>query len=194
MTRRTGSYRWQSRETEITCTVDLEGGPVEVTTNHPLLTHFLTALARHGMLGLMFLGQGDVEVDPHHLVEDAGRSLGEALTAALGDRAGIERAGFWLMPMDECLVRVALDLSGRAHAVVEGFGADPVGGATGEAWTGFFWGLARGARANLHVDLVRGGGAHHAWEAAFKATGRAIRQACRPVDSPEPLSTKGQLR
>lgn len=191
---RTGEYRWQSLETDITCSVDLEGGPVQVQTNHPLLGHFLTALARHGMLGLVFKGHGDVQVDPHHLVEDAGRSLGEALSLALGERSGIERAGFWLMPMDECLVRAVVDLSGRTHAVIEGFGPDGVGGASGEAWTGFFWGLARGARANLHVDLVRGGGAHHAWEAAFKATGRAIRQACRVVDSHEPLSTKGQLR
>jgi imidazoleglycerol-phosphate dehydratase len=139
----------------------------------------LELTARHGALDLTIEADGDLDVDQHHTVEDLGIALGEALDRALGDRRGINRAGYFVMPMDETLGVAAIDLGGRAHAVVDlRLRVRRVGDLQTELLTDFFEGFAQAARANVHLKVLYGRSSHHQVEALFKAFGRALRVAC----------------
>jgi imidazoleglycerol-phosphate dehydratase len=139
----------------------------------------LDLTSRHGAIDLITRARGDLDVDQHHTVEDLGIALGEAVDKALGNRKGINRAGYFVMPMDETLAVAAIDLSGRAHAVVDTrVSTRLVGDLQAELVHDFFEGFARGARANVHLKVLYGRSNHHKVEACFKAFGRALRVAC----------------
>jgi len=139
----------------------------------------LELFARHGAFNLTIDAKGDLDVDQHHTVEDLGIALGEAVSAALGTRRGINRAGYFVMPMDETLAVAAIDLSGRPHAVVDlKVKTARVGDLQTELVHDFFEGFAIGARANVHVKVLYGRSSHHHVEAVFKAFARALRVAC----------------
>jgi imidazoleglycerol-phosphate dehydratase len=156
----------------------------------------LELVARHGAFDLVIQANGDLDVDQHHTVEDLGIALGEAVSAALGSRRGINRAGYFVMPMDETLGVAAVDLAGRPHAVVDlRLHVRLVGDLQSELIHDFFQGFALGARANVHVKVLYGRSSHHQVEAIFKAFGRALRVACaRDKQLAKMLpSTKGLL-
>ncbi len=167
-------------ETRIALTLGIEGrGRYAIRTGIRFLDHMLELMTRHGAFDLDLRAEGDLDVDQHHTVEDVGIALGEAIAAALGDRRGINRAGYFVMPMDETLAVVAVDLGGRPHAVVDtGVRARLVGDLQSELVADFFDGFAMGARANVHVKVLYGRSSHHRVEAVFKAFGRALRVAC----------------
>lgn len=169
-----------TRETRIDLRLVLEGrGRYAVTTGIRFFDHMLELVARHGAFDLDITAAGDLDVDQHHTVEDVGIALGEAVAGALGSRRGINRAGYFVMPMDETLAVAAIDLGGRPHAVVRtGVRTRLVGDLQSELVTDFFEGFAQGARANVHVKVLYGRSSHHRIEACFKAFGRALRVAC----------------
>jgi len=170
----------QTTETRIELGISLDGrGRYDVSTGIRFLDHMLELVARHGVFDLGVDARGDLDVDQHHTVEDLGIALGEAVSKALGDRKGINRAGYFVMPMDETLAVVAIDLGGRPHTVVDlRVTAARVGDLQTELVHDFFEGFAIGARANVHVKVLYGRSSHHKIEAAFKAFGRALRVAC----------------
>jgi imidazoleglycerol-phosphate dehydratase len=167
-------------ETQISVRLTLDGkGRYEVHSGIRFLDHMLELFARHGGFDLKLLAQGDLDVDQHHTVEDIGIALGEAVSTALGKRRGINRAGYFVMPMDETLAVAAIDLSGRIHTVVDlQLKVERVGDLQAELVTDFFEGFAQGARANVHVKVLYGRSSHHHVEAVFKAFARALRVAC----------------
>ena len=169
----------RTTETQIAVRLGLDGrGRYEVRTGIRFLDHMLELVARHGGFDLRVDATGDLEVDQHHTVEDLGIALGEAVSVALGGRRGINRAGYFVMPMDETLAVAAIDLSGRPHAVVAlGVRARMVGDLQAELVHDFFEGFAIGARANVHVKVLYGRSSHHRVEAVFKAFARALRVA-----------------
>lgn len=189
---RVATVKRETRETKICVDVDLDHeGPIQVSTGIGFFDHMLEQVAKHGGFSLRLQCDGDLHVDEHHTVEDTALTLGEALRDALGDKRGIARFGF-LLPMDESLAQVALDLSGRPYAVFEGtFGRNEVGGLPTEMVPHFFRSLAESLGASLHLS-VRGENTHHMVEGCFKATGRALRQAIRLEGEALP-STKGTL-
>jgi imidazoleglycerol-phosphate dehydratase len=170
----------RTRETQIRIRIGIEGrGRYDITTGIRFLDHMLELVTRHGAFDLDIRAKGDLDVDQHHTVEDLGIALGEAVSKALGSRKGINRAGYFVMPMDETLAVAAVDLGGRAHAVVDlGVKARLVGDLQSELIHDFFEGFALGARGNVHVKVMYGRSNHHRVEAAFKAFGRALRVAC----------------
>jgi imidazoleglycerol-phosphate dehydratase len=170
----------ETRETRITVRLDLDGrGRYAVTTGIRFLDHMLELMARHGGFDLKVQAIGDLDVDQHHTVADLGIALGECCSAALGSRRGINRAGYFVMPMDESLGVAAIDLGGRAHAVVDlRLKVQRVGDLQSELVTDFFEGFAQGARANVHLKVLYGRSSHHQVEALFKAFARALRMAC----------------
>jgi imidazoleglycerol-phosphate dehydratase len=156
----------------------------------------LELLARHGGFDLDIQASGDLDVDQHHTVEDVGISLGEAVASALGNKRGINRAGYFVMPMDETLAVAAVDLSGRPFAVVDlRLGVKKVGDLSAELVQDFFEGFASAARANVHLKVLYGRSSHHQIEAIFKAFARALRVACSRDRRLRALlpSTKGLL-
>ena len=169
----------RTTETQIALTIALEGkGQYKVRTGIRFLDHMLELFARHGAFNLTIDATGDLDVDQHHTVEDLGIALGEAVSQALGDRRGINRAGYFVMPMDETLAVAAIDLSGRPHAVVNlKVHVPKVGDLQTELVHDFFEGFAIGARANVHVKVLYGRSSHHHVEAVFKAFARALRVA-----------------
>jgi imidazoleglycerol-phosphate dehydratase len=170
----------QTTETHIRLALTIEGrGRYEVATGIRFLDHMLELFARHGAFDLSVAATGDLDVDQHHTVEDLGIALGEAVSKALGDRRGINRAGYFLMPMDETLGLAAVDLGGRPHAAVDlKLRVTRVGDLQSELLHDFFEGFALGARANVHVKVLYGRSSHHHVEAVFKAFARALRVAC----------------
>ncbi|MBI4484464.1 MAG: imidazoleglycerol-phosphate dehydratase HisB [Acidobacteria bacterium] len=170
----------RTTETQIELALTLDGrGRYEVHTGIRFLDHMLELVARHGGFDLRIDAAGDLDVDQHHTVEDLGIALGEAVSSALGTRRGINRAGYFVMPMDETLAVAAIDLGGRPHAVVNlPVRAARVGDLQTELVHDFFEGFAIGARANVHVKVMYGRSSHHQIEAAFKAFARALRVAC----------------
>ncbi len=182
----------KTRETEVCASVDLgRESPVEITTGLEFLDHMLEQIARHGGFALALTCRGDLGVDEHHTVEDCALALGEALRGALGDKRGVARYGF-LLPMDEALAQVALDLSGRPFFVWKGtFARERVGDLPTELVPHFFRSLAESLGAALHLE-VHGENTHHMVEACFKGVGRALRQALR-VEGTELPSSKGTL-
>jgi imidazoleglycerol-phosphate dehydratase len=177
--RKTTLHR-STTETDIRLRLAIEGhGRYQVATGIRFLDHMLELFARHGAFDLTLHAKGDLDVDQHHTVEDLGIALGEAFRNALGDKRGIMRAGYFLMPMDETLGLAAVDFSGRAAAVVETqVRTRLVGDLQSELVPDFFEGFARGAQANVHLKILYGRSNHHKIEALFKAFARALRVAC----------------
>ena len=194
---RTSIVERNTLETRIELHLTIEGrGHYKVSTGIRFLDHMLELFTRHGAFNLELSCKGDLDVDQHHTVEDVGIALGEAFDRALGDKRGILRAGYFLMPMDETLAIAAVDLSGRAAFAVETkVRTRLVGDLQTELVTDFFEGFARGARANVHVKTMYGRSNHHKIEAIFKAFARALRVACsRDKQLGDMLpSTKGLL-
>jgi imidazoleglycerol-phosphate dehydratase len=195
MSRRGETVR-ETRETSVRVAVDLDGtGKASISTGVGFLDHMLELLAGHSLLDLDVEASGDLQVDEHHTVEDVGITLGMALSEALGERRGIRRYGF-LLPMDEALARVALDLGGRPFVVFEAeFSREQVGDLSTELVEDFVRGLAQHLGANIHVRVEYGRNDHHKIEAIFKALGRALRAAIErdPRLEDRVPSTKGVL-
>ena len=187
----------RTAETQITVRLGLEGrGRYAVGTGIRFLDHMLELVARHGAFDLHVDAAGDLDVDQHHTVEDVGITLGEAVAKAVGSRRGINRAGYFVMPMDETLGVAAIDLGGRPHAVVDlRLRVRRVGDLQSELLHDFFEGFALGARANVHLKVLYGRSSHHQVEALFKAFARALRVACDKDDrmARRLPSTKGLL-
>ncbi len=170
----------RTAETQIKVTLSLDGkGKYENSTGIHFLDHMLDLVARHGGFDLKVKATGDLVVDQHHTVEDAGIALGEAVLAAIGNKRGINRAGYFVMPMDETLAVAAIDLSGRPHCVIDTkVNVRVVGDLQTELVYDFFDGFAMAARANVHLKVMYGRSNHHKVEACFKAFARALRVAC----------------
>ena len=170
----------KTTETKIRLKLTLDGrGRYEISTGIRFLDHMLELFTRHGAFDLVIAASGDLDVDQHHTVEDLGIALGEAVSAALGNRRGINRAGYFVMPMDETLAVAAIDLGGRVHAVVDlKLRVRKVGDLEADLVNDFFDGFAQGARANVHLKVLYGRSSHHHVEACFKAFARALRVAC----------------
>src|SRR5438045_1010015 len=174
---RTAKLTRNTNETKIALTLNIDGtGKYEDSTGIRFFDHMLELFARHGAFDLKLTCRGDLDVDQHHTVEDVGIALGEAFDRALGDKRGILRAGYFLMTMDETLGLAAIDLSGRAAAVIDTkVRTRLVGDLQAELVPDFFEGFARGARANVHIKTLYGRSNHHKIEALFKAFARALR-------------------
>jgi imidazoleglycerol-phosphate dehydratase len=170
----------RTTETKIRIGLNLDGtGTYKNDTGIPFFNHMLDLVARHGGFDLTVSAKGDLDVDQHHTVEDVGIALGEGVSHALGTRRGINRAGYFVMPMDETLAVAAIDLGGRPHTVVDTkVSARLVGDFQTELVHDFFEGFAVGARANVHIKVLYGRSSHHKIEASFKAFARALRVAC----------------
>ena len=186
----------KTMETDITVSVQLDGsGITDIATGIGFFDHILTLWARHGLFDLTVRMQGDLYVDGHHSVEDAGIVLGQALLKALGDKAGIKRYGTVFVPMDEALAMVSLDISGRPYLVFEGeLPSVKIGEFDSELLEEFLRALAVHAGLTLHVRILYGKNAHHMVEAVFKALGRALDEATRKDERiVGVMSTKGML-
>ena len=194
---RRGVIDRRTTETQIKLAIGLEGrGRYEVRTGIRFLDHMLELFTRHGAFDLTIAATGDLDVDQHHTVEDLGIALGEAVSQALGDRKGINRAGYFVMPMDETLAVAAIDLGGRPHVVVDlKLKVRQVGDLQAELIHDFFEGFSIGARANVHVKVLYGRSSHHHVEAVFKAFARALRVACSKDKQLKTMlpSTKGLM-
>ena len=192
---REASLKRETKETQIELKLNLDGGEVNIATGLPFFDHMLEAFACHGRFGLWVRAKGDIEVDPHHLVEDTGIVLGQALAKALGEGyRGIERAGCFSFAMDGTLTNVALDLCGRGTLVWQlEFGAFPLGNLDPNLFREFFKGLADSARAAIHVHPVVVDNDNHLIESAMKGFGRALRRAVTPLEDGQTLSTKGMI-
>ena len=190
---RTAEITRKTKETDIALTLGLDGGDVRVDTGVGFFDHMLEALAMHGGFGLTLDVKGDLKVDAHHTVEDAGIALGAAFRQALGDKAGIARYGSFFAPMDEALAFAAADLSGRPFLVYDVGVREQK---TGDFDTGLgleFWrAFAYNAGITLHIRLEYGANAHHSLEAVFKAAAHALKAAAK-IENTGILSTKGVL-
>ncbi|THF88179.1 imidazoleglycerol-phosphate dehydratase HisB [Deinococcus sp. KSM4-11] len=193
---RTATLTRTTSETDITVRLDLDQpGSEPSTSGHGFFDHMLDALARHSRLGMSVQASGDLHIEPHHLIEDTGITLGQALSQALGDRRGIERYGSAFVPMDETLAHVVIDLSGRAHLAFEPETLDiwgTAGGMTHYHLREFLRGLCNHGGITLHVRVLAGREAHHVIEAVVKALARALRDAVQVTSDTLP-STKGSL-
>src|SRR5690349_17938377 len=192
---RTAEISRETGETEISLSVDLDGGEVEASTGVGFFDHMLETLGRHGRLGLRVSANGDLETGAHHTVEDVGIVLGQALDAALGDRSGIRRFGSAAIPMDEALGVCAVDVSGRPLCVFQsGLPLTSIAGFDTESTEEFFRAVATNAKLTVHIGNRYGANPHHMVEACFKAFARALRDAVSidPDESGVP-STKGTL-
>jgi imidazoleglycerol-phosphate dehydratase len=176
---RTAYIQRNTKETRIDLHLNLDGrGKSNISTGIRFFDHMLDLVTRHGGLDLRLKATGDLDVDQHHTVEDVGIALGEAVHAALGNKKGILRAGYFLMPMDEALAVAAIDFGGRSFCVIKAkFSARTVGELQTELVEDFFHGFAQAARANVHLRLLYGRSSHHQVEALFKAFARALRFA-----------------
>lgn len=184
-------------ETEIIGKLSIDGvGKYQIETGIGFLDHMVSLIAKHGGFDLEISAKGDLHVDQHHTIEDVGIVLGELFHKALGDRIGINRAGYFVQTMDESLAVVALDLGGRSACVYDGqIVAERIGDLVTEDLPEFFEGFARATRANVHVKVMYGRSSHHKAEAIFKAFGRALRFACATDErlKDQLPSTKGLL-
>jgi len=194
---RTAEKTRRTAETEVTATLNLDGsGTYDNATGVGFLDHMLDQLARHALIDLKVTAKGDLHIDDHHTVEDCGITLGQALAQALGDKRGIRRYGACLLPMDDALLRAALDLSGRPYLVWNvDFPSQKIGTFDTDLVREFFQAFATHAGITLHVDRLHGLNSHHIAEAAFKAVARALREAVEPDPRKGDAipSTKGTL-
>lgn len=196
MTSRRARVERTTNETAIVVEVDLDGGEVTTSTGVPFFDHMLDQLGRHGHLGLSIEAKGDLQIDAHHTVEDTGIALGEAVAKAVGDKAGIRRYGHALVPMEEALAQVALDISGRPLLVYDAvIPAEAIGQFDVGLAQEFLQALSRSAGLTLHVRLAYGRDPHHCVEAIFKALARALSDAIAidPRARGAVPSTKGVL-
>ena len=196
MAERSARVERETSETKVSVALDLDGGPVRASTGVPFFDHMLDQLGRHGRVGLEIDADGDLEIDAHHTVEDVGIALGEALTQALGDKKGVRRYGDALVPMEEALAQVALDLSGRPLLVYDAtFQTELIGQYDTALTEEFLQALVRSGGVTMHVRLLAGRNAHHAVEAIFKGVARALGDAVAvdPRAPDEIPSTKGVL-
>lgn len=196
MENRTAECRRKTKETDITLSLNLDGqGKSEIDTGIPFFDHMLDGFARHGLFDLNVRVKGDIEVDSHHTIEDTGIVLGQVIAKALGDKAGIRRYGYFILPMDETLALAAIDLSGRPYLKYQAdFTADRLGSMDTEMVREFFYAVSYSAGMNLHLKIMEPGNNHHMAEALFKAFGKALDMAVS--DEPrmkEVWSTKGSL-
>jgi imidazoleglycerol-phosphate dehydratase len=177
---RTATLHRETTETDIRVRLNLDGrGRYEISSGIRFLDHMLELFARHGGFDLELEAHGDLDVDQHHTVEDVGIVLGQAVREALGSKKGINRAGYFVMPMDETLAIAAVDLSGRPYLVLNApIKARRVGDLEADLLEDFFQGFATSAASNVHLKLAYGRSSHHAVEALFKAFARALRYAC----------------
>jgi len=177
---RKGTIERTTKETDIRIVLTIDGkGRYQVSTGIRFFDHMLELFAHHGGFDLELKARGDLDVDQHHTVEDVGIALGQAFAQALGNKRGILRAGYFLMPMDETLGLAAVDFSGRTAAVIDTkVKTRLVGDLQSELVFDFFEGFARGAQANVHLKTLYGRSSHHKIEALFKAFARALRAAC----------------
>ncbi len=191
---RTATIRRSTTETNIELELNLDGtGEYTIQTGHGFFDHMLSHIAKHGRLDLRVDAKGDLHVDEHHLVEDVGICLGQAIASALGDKRGIERFGHAFVTMDEALARTTIDLGGRSYLVFNAqFSRESINGFALEMVREFFQAIASEAKMNLHVGLLYGTNAHHQCEAIFKSFGRALREAVAISGTAIP-STKGVL-
>jgi imidazoleglycerol-phosphate dehydratase len=176
---RTAALRRATKETDIRVRVNLDGrGKSRIDTGVRFFDHMLEQIARHGALDLDLTARGDLDVDQHHTVEDVGIALGDAVKKALGTKRGILRAGYFLMPMDDCLAAAAIDFSGRAYCACNWkISAPRVGDFQTELMEDFFRAFAHAAAANVHLKLIYGRSSHHQVESIFKAFAKALRFA-----------------
>lgn len=193
---RVATVERKTKETDILIELNLDGkGDVELQTSIPFFDHMLELFAFHGLFDLKVIAKGDIEIDYHHLMEDMGIVLGDATKKALGDKKGIKRYGFFLLPMDESLAQVVIDLSGRPYLVYK---VEPprgsVRGIEVSLFEEFFRAFSNHAMMNLHITVFYGRDLHHIFEAIFKAMGRALSQAVA-IDSNRKgtPTTKGKL-
>jgi imidazoleglycerol-phosphate dehydratase len=194
---RVGEVTRQTRETSVKLRIDLDGtGETNISTGVGFFDHMVDQLGRHWPVDLDLQASGDLQVDSHHTVEDSGISLGAALSEALGDKRGIRRYGFAIVPMEEALVQVALDLSGRPFLAYEvPVPAEAIGNYDPELTEEFFVALTRSAGMTLHIKLLAGRNSHHIVEGVFKAVAQALGMATA-IDARRPgsvPSTKGVL-
>ncbi len=185
-----------TKETDINLELNIDGsGKAEISTGIGFFDHMLNSFAKHGFFDIKLTVKGDLEVDTHHTIEDTGIVLGNAIMQAIGDKAGIKRYAFNIMPMDESLVLCALDLSGRPYLVFDAeLNAERVGDFETEMVKEFFYALSYGAMMNLHIKEIHGSNTHHVIEAVFKAFARALDEAtCYDNRINGILSTKGSL-
>ena len=193
---RTATVTRNTRETQITLTLDLDGtGKTDISTGVGFFDHMLDGFARHGLFDLSVHVDGDLSVDDHHTIEDTGIVLGTAIRRAAGDKKGIRRFGSSILPMDETLVMTAVDLSGRPYFVYDAdFTSDRMGDMSTQMVREFFYAISYSAEINLHMKVMYGENDHHKTEALFKSFGKSLDQATsldpRITDV---LSTKGSL-
>lgn len=176
--------------------IALDGtGKYQIDTEIPFLSHMLTLFAVHSLCDLKVTARGDIEVDDHHSVEDIGICLGQAIKAALGEKRGINRYGDSIIPMDEALARVVMDLSGRPYLFFDAdFKQEKIGNLSTENIREFFQAIVNSAGINLHIDIIRGTNSHHLAEAIFKAFARALKKAIADEPRVEGVwSSKGNL-
>jgi len=193
---RTATVERNTAETRITLQLTVDGnGTSKISTKIPFFDHMLTLFARHSLVNLEVVADGDIEVDYHHTVEDVGISLGRAFAQALGDKRGIRRYGWAYLPMDETLARVVIDFSGRPFLEFRApQGVDPIGKFPFQLVEEFLRGFAVHAGVNLHAEVLYGRDAHHMAEALFKALAKAVDQACQIDPRVQGIpSTKGIL-
>lgn len=174
------TFARKTKETDIKIELNIDGkGKSDILTPIPFLNHLLNNFAKHGLFDLKIKAKGDIEIDQHHTVEDIGIALGEAFKKALGDKKGINRAGYFVFPLDEALAVVAVDISGRAFL---NFGCkfkkEKIGDLDSDLIKEFFWGFVRHLEASLHIRALYGENEHHKTEAIFKAFGKAMKMAC----------------
>ncbi|NLW91924.1 MAG: imidazoleglycerol-phosphate dehydratase HisB [Syntrophomonadaceae bacterium] len=196
MESRIGEIARKTGETEVLVQIELDGtGVYQIDTEIPFLSHMLTLLSVHSLCNLKVIARGDLKVDDHHSTEDIGISLGQALQLALGDKKGIKRYGEATIPMDEALVRVVLDLSGRSHLIYNAdIQREMIGNLATENIKEFFQAVANNAGMNIHIDLLRGDNSHHCIEGIFKAFARALKIALEYEPRVEGIwSSKGNL-
>ena len=189
-----GRITRRSKETRLAATVSLAGrGRVQVSTGLPFLDHMLEQVARYGAFDLTLRGAGDVHVDPHHLVEDAGIVVGQALSQALGDRAGIARFASAYAPLDDALARIVIDLGKRPYLSYNTSLKGRIGTLESEVLEEFWRALSIHLGATIHVDVLRGRNRHHIAEAMFKALGLGLREAMSATGGRGAPSSKGLL-
>lgn len=197
MSQRTASVKRDTLETKITVSINLDGdGKGTFATGVPFLEHMMDQIARHGLIDLNVVCEGDTHIDDHHSVEDIGITMGQAFARAVGDKKGIRRYGHAYVPLDEALSRVVIDFSGRPGLIMDiPFTQKRVGGFDTELFWEFFQGFVNHAQVTLHVDCLRGSNAHHQIETVFKAFGRALRMALEQDARMQGMmpSTKGSL-
>jgi len=194
--KRESSITRTTKETDINIKLNLDGnGDYDISTGIGFFDHMLSGFSKHGFFDLKLSCKGDLEVDGHHTIEDVGIALGQAIKEAVGDKKGIKRYGYFILPMDEALCLCAVDLSGRPYLVYEAeFNAEKTGDFETEMAKEFFYAISYAAGMNIHIKMLSGSNNHHILEAMFKAFGKALDMAVSMDERvTDVLSTKGSL-